>query len=1062
MAGNVITADPTSGATFTVDNTAPTNQNTVFAASASAVGGAAVTVVSSGDATNAIWFAPSGTTSFTAGATKTTAGGTATSILAPATAGSYKMFVLDAAGNASSESTATLTVDNTAPTAAITYSDADGIVKSGDSLVITATFNEAMADSPVVKIAITGANTLVAANMTKTDSTHYTYSHTVGAGNGTATVALSVGTDVAGNVITADPTSGATFTVDNTAPTTVSGLASSSHTASTWSADTTIDVSWTAATDTGGSGVAGYSYLFDTSATTTPDTTSDGAGTSTTSGAQSDGNSMYFHVRAADNAENWGSASHLGPFYVDTTAPTAPGTPSTTIPTSDTTPTWTWTASTDASSGLHATTPYTVQWCTNSGFTGCAANTATSTTNSYTHSVVLADNTWYFKAKAMDALSQESSYSSNGSIVLGATGGGGSVITLLGPGYEPPVPPAGGFKVAINNGAGYTNTPVVALALQGGSNTAKMMVSDRADFAYAMQETYAAEKTWSLCSPACPDGEYTVYAKFYTSYGDSSSVVSSSIVLDTRAPKIALFDARGIYSAAEHAAFFVDTEAKADVMLQWNGSYGLVFANEQGRATVDLGAMPAGSYRVSIFAKDMAGNTGEASVIQFTVEPIKEVVAQEPVPAQEEPRTPIVNIQDILPPFIPELFLPKQEEAQEEQKKEIVIVPQEAPLVMSEQWNLFSEQSLEAFVLAPLPGEITRLTQKFLALGKTFQDIGVTKITDLEKLKSVKLTLPGLTDSPFQGMPVVALSPDVKKALPTEVVFAKTGGEVIDLSISLTFKEDGKIQQSISTLAGKPLHLTVKPESPAKSIKGYVVFKSKKPSPTLNQMPFHNVAASVLFAEPVFAYAQEQPVRTEELLLFMEFEYADLDGDGIYTAEIQAPLVAGEYEIITVMDYEDLSLGTKEIRLTTVIDPEGYVYTQLPEGKTRIVGAVVSLFWLNPKMEQYQLWPAKEYQQENPQITDDTGIYSFLVPPGLYYLKVEAPHYPVYQSDAFSVEEGKGIHMNIELKGKFWWLQLIDWKIFVVVIFGVLLLYNFYRDTIREKWMKSKNTRLDL
>ena len=241
-----------------------------------------------------------------------------------------------------------------------------------------------------------------------------------------------------------------------------------------------------------------------------------------------------------------------------------------------------------------------------------------------------------------------------------------------------------------------------------------------------------------------------------------------------------------------------------------------------------------------------------------------------------------------------------------------------------------------------------------------------------------------------------------------------------------------------------------------------MVFKSKKPSPTLNQMPFHNVAASVLFAEPVFAYAQEQPVRTEELLLFMEFEYADLDGDGIYTAEIQAPLVAGEYEIITVMDYEDLSLGTKEIRLTTVIDPEGYVYTQLPEGKTRIVGAVVSLFWLNPKMEQYQLWPAKEYQQENPQITDDTGIYSFLVPPGLYYLKVEAPHYPVYQSDAFSVEEGKGIHMNIELKGKFWWLQLIDWKIFVVVIFGVLLLYNFYRDTIREKWMKSKNTRLDL
>src|SRR5205807_547377 len=108
--------------------------------------------------------------------------------------------------------------DNTAPTAAISYSPT-GAVKAGTSLTITATFNEAIADAPVMKIAISGANTLAATAMTKTDSTHYTYTHTVAAGDGTATVALSVGTDVAGNVITSAPTSGATFTVDNTAPT---------------------------------------------------------------------------------------------------------------------------------------------------------------------------------------------------------------------------------------------------------------------------------------------------------------------------------------------------------------------------------------------------------------------------------------------------------------------------------------------------------------------------------------------------------------------------------------------------------------------------------------------------------------------------------------------------------------------------------------------------------------------------------------------------------------------------------------------------------------------------
>src|SRR5204863_8114312 len=87
---------------------------------------------------------------------------------------------------------------------------------------VTATFNAPMADAPVVKLAIsavTGGTALAATTMTKVDSTHYTYVYTVQNGNGTATVTMSIGTDVAGNLITAAPTSGATFTVDNAAPT---------------------------------------------------------------------------------------------------------------------------------------------------------------------------------------------------------------------------------------------------------------------------------------------------------------------------------------------------------------------------------------------------------------------------------------------------------------------------------------------------------------------------------------------------------------------------------------------------------------------------------------------------------------------------------------------------------------------------------------------------------------------------------------------------------------------------------------------------------------------------
>ncbi|MDI1466204.1 ricin-type beta-trefoil lectin domain protein [Catellatospora sp. KI3] len=66
--------------------------------------GSAIPIRSVGDATRSIWLAPSGTTTFVAGATMTRADGTATSIAVPASAGEYRLYVLDAQGARSAES----------------------------------------------------------------------------------------------------------------------------------------------------------------------------------------------------------------------------------------------------------------------------------------------------------------------------------------------------------------------------------------------------------------------------------------------------------------------------------------------------------------------------------------------------------------------------------------------------------------------------------------------------------------------------------------------------------------------------------------------------------------------------------------------------------------------------------------------------------------------------------------------------------------------------------------------------------------------------------------------
>lgn len=129
--------------------------------------------------------------------------------------------ILDQPENQSvASSTLSVTIDTTAPTATLSYSDSDKVFKDGQVVLITADFNEPLADSPLVKLAIDN-NELTAAAMIKINPQQYTFFYTVqsSVNIATATASLSIGQDLAGNLITSIPTTGATFEIDNTAPT---------------------------------------------------------------------------------------------------------------------------------------------------------------------------------------------------------------------------------------------------------------------------------------------------------------------------------------------------------------------------------------------------------------------------------------------------------------------------------------------------------------------------------------------------------------------------------------------------------------------------------------------------------------------------------------------------------------------------------------------------------------------------------------------------------------------------------------------------------------------------
>jgi hypothetical protein len=122
-------------------------------------------------------------------------------------------------------------------------------------------------------------------------------------------------------------------------------------------------------------------------------------------------NIYYWHVRAIDAAGNKSGWSDTWKVTVDTTAPSAPGMPSTLPnPTNSTTQTWSWAAATDTLSGVA-----NYAWRAVLGAT--TMNDTTTTTSIITN---LAEGIWNFFVKAIDNAGNESSESS-GSVTVDTT-----------------------------------------------------------------------------------------------------------------------------------------------------------------------------------------------------------------------------------------------------------------------------------------------------------------------------------------------------------------------------------------------------------------------------------------------------------------------------------------------------------------------------------------------------------------------------------------------------------------------------------------------------------------
>lgn len=172
-----------------------------------------------------------------------------------------------------------------------------------------------------------------------------------------------------------------------------------------------------------------------------------------------------------------------------------------------------------------------------------------------------------------------------------------------------------------------------------------------------------------------------------------------------------------------------------------------------------------------------------------------------------------------------------------------------------------------------------------------------------------------------------------------------------------------------------------------------------------------------------------------------------------YRTKFISPNVNGSYSIvISVFDFEHSAISQEKIKL--VVEDYGQVQEILSKTDYFILkirdflkigkqkngqskGARVSLFSLNEEQSWF-LWDGKKFNQKNPQITDLTGSFGFIVPNGKYKIVAEKDNY-ISENKIIEVKNNV-INSKIEIQGE------NNWLIFIIVsIIFILILIIIYR-----------------
>ncbi|MBU1289633.1 hypothetical protein KKG85_00050 [Patescibacteria group bacterium] len=612
----------------------------------------------------------------------------------------------------------------------------------------------------------------------------------------------------------------------------------------------------------------------------------------------------------------------------------------------------------------------------------------------------------------------------DGNTVSGDLCSAACVVEINAAGPPLPTNPPPTASLLINDGDVYASSVRVNLSLFA-KNAIQMAISNSDDFSGISWEDYQTSKIWFLPEG---DGAKTVYVIFRSAQGGVSKAISDSIILDISAPeKAAVIEPKDGQTIDNNTPLIRGTaEPNAKITITLDD-----FIVYQTMADVNGGwlyqidtPLRDGKHWIKIKVQDAAGLMSEEIRIDFVIitkfaEAVEPSEKEEKWPFKPEvPEIPEVEkVEEEIPaePYdlIPEEHRSKIPDILKRVSEQVRKIPQLPKFTFFEE---IAKSLTDEFVKPVVFGFVGQTKKVVQAIFIQAPKLIVKKIASFYQMAKYQVKKIAILFNPPSMKEIVDLLPPIKKQISQvekvekveekelikqeEIFFSSTHGSI---KLSQT-KED-----KINLIAGVNVKAFIKPKpgETIKQIQGQLLFTGG----------LHGEAPNGLFPFKVAEAAVIQKAQAKDWLVG-QYVFADDNQDGIYEAVIQIPPISGNYFFKTIIEYQEAPI--KEIGTEMLIDPEGYVYAMAKVAgefiEARLPRAKVTLFWLNPATYDWQIWSAHSYDQSNPQDTDKTGQYSFLVPEGTYYLKAERAGYANYVSAYFEASEGTPIHQNIELK----------------------------------------------